>query len=78
MQPATSEAATAPIKGALDPFFSLIGPKPFSRRLKIELTAHSFSVSAVLLNAAEVDKLIKMLEANKMLLADESPNSDLA
>lgn len=80
MQPAIAprqpeRAPAAAIPGRFDEFFGEAGPKPFNQRLKIELTAHSLGVSAVLLNAAEVDKLIKMLEANKMLLTDNEPDA---
>jgi Tfp pilus assembly protein PilN len=37
--------------------------------LKIELTAQSLGVTAVLRDPTEVDMLIRMLEANKALLA---------
>jgi len=69
------EAATAPKADLWAGHFAATGPKPFAQRLKIELTAHSMGVSAVLLNRGEVDTLIRMLEANKMLLAEASTDS---
>ncbi|HEY1836385.1 MAG TPA: hypothetical protein VGG36_01910 [Rhizomicrobium sp.] len=43
---------------------------PFNQRLKVELTATSLAVTATLLNPSEVDKLIRILEANKLMLSD--------
>lgn len=74
MESATPQHPAAPIPGrAFDAFFNSIGaqgPKPLAERLKIELNPQSLGVSAVLTSAAEADKLIKMLEANKALLPE--------
>lgn len=50
-----------------DPFS---GPQrlPFAQRLKVEVTLGTLRVSASLMNASEVDMLVKILEANKLLL----------
>jgi hypothetical protein len=46
------------------------GPRrlPFAQRLKVEVTLGTLRVSASLMEASEVDTLIKILEANKALL----------
>lgn len=41
---------------------------PLSRRLEVKMGAEALSVSAVLASATEVDRLIRILEANKALL----------
>lgn len=46
--------------------------KPFAQRMKIGLTENSLTVSAILVNPTEIDKLVKILEANKALLGDEA------
>ncbi|MGA9795825.1 MAG: hypothetical protein WBQ17_09850 [Rhizomicrobium sp.] len=58
--------------GKADPFGLLrsLAPKPLAQRLKIELNGNVMNVSASLNNAVEVDKLIRMLEANKEILAE--------
>ncbi len=53
-----------------------IGSRPFQDRLKVQIAGNSLGVVATLVNAAEVDKLIKVLEANKSLLEILSPSSD--
>lgn len=73
MQPAAFQHPPLFASQRTDDFVAAQGSKPFGQRLKIELTDKSLGVSGVLFSAAEVDKLIKMLEANKMLLAEEPP-----
>lgn len=51
-------------------------PAPFAQRLRVELTGESLSVSAVLFDPAEVDKLIRILEANKLLLSEREHAGD--
>ena len=50
-----------------------MGPigSPLSQRLKVMMTGSHLRVSADLINAREVQKLIKILEANQALLEDE-------
>jgi hypothetical protein len=45
--------------------------RPLSERLQVTTTGNQLTVSAALINGREVDKLIRILEANKMLLDDE-------
>ena len=47
-----------------------LGPAPFNTRCKIEMTPNALGVTAILLSSAEVDVLIRILEANKALLGD--------
>lgn len=49
------------------------GPRrlPLAQRLKVEVTAGAVRVSATLMDAGEVDKLIRILEANKLMLAED-------
>ncbi len=42
----------------------------FTQRLKVEMTVDTLRVSAILTSPSEVDKLIKVLEANKALLEE--------
>ena len=55
-------------------FFSQIASAaaPLSQRMKIELTEGSLTVSAKLVSVPEIDKLIKILEANKVLLESDT------
>jgi hypothetical protein len=48
----------------------MTGPRqlPFAQRLKVEVTLGTLRVSASLMDASEVDMLVKILEANKLLL----------
>lgn len=52
----------------------ILGPiprtqRPFNQRFKVEMTGDSLGVSAVLLSQDEVEKLIRILNANKELLS---------
>lgn len=49
---------------------------PLARRLEVKMGVEALSVSAVLASASEVDRLIRILEANKALL--ELKESDLS
>lgn len=76
---ATSRQAHAQAVGIateVDTAFALqIGPRPFNQRFKIEMTDNAIGVTATLLSAAEIEKLIRILEANKSLLPAEAPES---
>lgn len=45
--------------------------RPLSERLQVTTTGNQLTVSAALISGREVDKLIRILEANKILLDDE-------
>ncbi len=45
--------------------------KPLSERLQVVTTGNQLTVSAALINGREVDKLIRILQANKILLDDD-------
>jgi hypothetical protein len=53
-----------------------VGAKPLSERLQVVTTGNQLTVSAALVNAREVDKLIRILQANKLLLEDEEGGDD--
>jgi hypothetical protein len=55
----------------MDQFMGPIG-SPLSQRLKVMMTGSHLRVSADLINAREVQKLIKILEANQALLGEEA------
>ncbi|HXC55165.1 MAG TPA: hypothetical protein VNU97_07720 [Rhizomicrobium sp.] len=57
------------------PGFGMLQAKPLAQRLKVELTAQSVGVSAMLTSASEVDTLIKILEANKALLPEKGSDN---
>lgn len=47
------------------------GAVPLSERLQVVTTGNQLTISAALISGREVDKLIKILQANKALLDDE-------
>jgi hypothetical protein len=49
-------------------FMGPIGPKPLSERLQVISTGNQLRVAAVLVDAKEVEKLVRILNANKELL----------
>jgi hypothetical protein len=72
-----------PFQSEMDHLMGTIGPGPLAQRLKVMMTGTSrLRVNADLVHPAEVDKLIKILEANKALLEDDSnakeTNADVA
>lgn len=50
---------------------------PLAQRLKVEVTLGSLKVSATLLEASEVDKLVQVLQANRVLLPEEEAEAKL-
>lgn len=54
----------------MEDFMGPIGPKPLSERLQVTSTGNQLRVAAVLFDAKEVEKLVRILNANKELLAD--------
>lgn len=51
---------------------------PLSDRLQVVTTGNQLSISAALFSGKEVDKLIRILEANKMLLDDTDDEVDVS
>jgi hypothetical protein len=51
------------------------GATPLSERLQVVTTGNQLTISAALVSGKEVDKLIKILQANKLLL-DEEDDTD--
>lgn len=49
------------------------GPRPLNERMKVALDGKSLAVTSTLETEAEVDQLIAILSANKVLLPKESP-----
>lgn len=47
-----------------------------SERLQVVTTGNQLTVSAALVSGREVDKLIRILQANKALLDDEEQDED--
>ena len=54
----------------MEDFMGPIGPKPLSERLQVTSTGNQLRVAAVLFDAKEVERLVRILNANKELLAD--------
>jgi hypothetical protein len=52
------------------------GAVPLSERLQVVTTGNQLTVSAALVSGREVDKLIRILQANKLLLDDEDDDDD--
>jgi len=52
------------------------GALPLSERLQVVTTGNQLTISAALVNGREVDKLIRILQANKALLDDEEGDDD--
>jgi hypothetical protein len=49
---------------------------PLSERLQVVTTGNQLTISAMLVSGREVDKLIRILQANKLLLDDEDGHLD--
>jgi hypothetical protein len=61
----------------MDHLMGPIGPAPLTQRLKVMMTGTSrLRVNADLIHPGEVDKLIKILEANKALLEEDNNAKD--
>lgn len=52
------------------------GETPLSERLQVVTTGNQLTVSAALVSPKEVDKLIRILQANKLLLDDEEEEQE--
>lgn len=52
------------------------GAVPLSERLQVVTTGNQLTISAALVSGREVDKLIKILQANKALLDEEGDEDD--
>jgi hypothetical protein len=65
------------LRGEMDHFMGPIGPGPLAQRLKVMMTGTSrLRVNADLIHAGEVEKLIKILEANKALLEEDDKGAE--
>ena len=51
-------------------------PVAIGKRFKVEMTENAIGVTAMLVSAAEVEKLIKILEANKSMLPETAPTAE--
>ena len=58
------------------PVHKNVGATPLSERLQVVTTGNQLTVSAALVSGREVDKLIRILQANKALLDDEEEPRD--
>jgi hypothetical protein len=70
--------------GKAEPWKPLVSPPavrnagaiPLSERLQVVTTGNQLTISAALVSGREVDKLIRILQANKALLDDEESDDD--
>lgn len=70
------EPPPPPFQSEMDHLMGPIGPGPLTQRLKVMMTGTSrLQVNADLIHPGEVDKLIKILEANKALLDEDDNNA---
>lgn len=78
VQTPTLEQQQVPAQGfpsLMDTMMGPFGAKPLPQRLRVSTDGNRVQVVADLGNAGEIDKLIRILEANKALLEDASPDT---
>jgi hypothetical protein len=81
-QDAGSDAGSGNNEGAWKPLvpppaIRNAGALPLSERLQVVTTGNQLTISAALVNGREVDKLIRILQANKALLDDEESDDPI-
>ncbi len=74
----TEQPAPSPQRQGIPDVFSLLyndafrsRAKPLMERLQVTTTGNQISINAILISSSEVDKLIRILEANKLLLDEK-------